>query len=75
MRHVLDVMHIEKNVAEAVLKFLFGEKDTPECRRDMEELGLRRELWLRPRANRQSFFKPPAPYVLTEAEKKYSWMR
>ena len=70
MRHVLDVMHIEKNVSEAVLKFLFGEKDTLECRRDMQELGLQRELWLRPRANRQRFFKPPAPYVLTDAEKK-----
>ena len=70
VRHVLDVMHIEKNISEAVLKFLFGEKDTPECRRDLEELGVRRELWLRPRENRQKIFKPPAPYVLTDAEKK-----
>lgn len=26
MRHVLDVMHIENNIAEFVLKFLFGKK-------------------------------------------------
>ena len=70
VRHVLDVMHIEKNIAESVLKFLFGDKDTPESRRDLEELGIRRELWLRPRANRATFSKPHAPYVLTEAEKK-----
>ena len=70
VRHVLDVMHIEKNIAESVLKFLFGEKDTPDSRRDLEELGIRRELWLRPRANRQSFVKPHAPYVFTDAEKR-----
>ena len=63
-------MHIEKNIAESVLKFLFGDKDTPESRRDLEELGIRRELWLRPRANRAAFSKPHAPYVFTEAEKK-----
>lgn len=70
VRHVLDVMHIEKNIAESVLKFLFGEKDTPESRRDLEETGQRRELWLRPRANRLRFHKPHAPYVLTDAERK-----
>ena len=70
VRHVLDVMHIEKNIAESVLKFLFGDKDTPESRRDLEAVGLRRELWLRPRANRQTHLKPPAPYVFSEAEKK-----
>lgn len=70
MRHVLDVMHVEKNIAESVLKFMFGEKDSPESRRDMEAMGLRRELWLRPRPNRNSFFKPQAPYVLSDAEKK-----
>ena len=70
VRHVLDVMHIEKNIAESVLKFLFGDKDSADSRRDMEELGIRRELWLRPRANRQTFVKPHAPYVFSEAEKK-----
>jgi hypothetical protein len=70
VRHVLDVMHIEKNIAESVMKYLFGEKDTVESRKDMEALGVRPELWLRPRANRATFVKPHAPYVLTEAEKK-----
>ena len=70
VRHVLDVMHIEKNISEAVLKFLFGDKDTAESRRDLEEMGVRRELWLKPSRNRQRFSKPHAPYVFTEAEKK-----
>ena len=70
VRHVLDVMHIEKNIAESVMKFLFGDKDTPDSRRDMEVLGIRRDLWLRPRANKQTFLKPPAPYVFTDVEKK-----
>ena len=63
-------MHIEKNVAESVLKFLFGDKDTLDSRRDLEQLGIRRELWLRPRQNRQTFVKPQAPYVFSEEEKK-----
>ena len=64
-------MHIEKNISEAVLKFLFGEKDTAESRKDMEEVGVRRELWLRPATNRQRVHKPHAPYVLTDVEKKF----
>ena len=63
-------MHVEKNIAESVLKFLFGDKDTPESRKDLEEVGVRRELWLRPRANRMRIFKPQAPYVFTDAERK-----
>lgn len=70
VRHLLDVMHVEKNIAESVLKFLFGDKDSAESRKDMEELGIRQELWLRPRANRATFVKPHAPYVFTDAEKK-----
>ena len=70
VRHVLDVMHIEKNILEAVLKFMFGDKDTPEVRKDLEELGQRRELWLKPTRNRQRFSKPHAPYVLIDAERK-----
>lgn len=68
--HVLDAMHIEKNISECVLKFLFGEKDSVESRQDLEEVGWRWELWLRPRPNRQGFYKPQAPYVFTNVERK-----
>lgn len=70
MRHVLDVMHIEKNIAKNVLKFLFGDKDTPQSRRDLQHMGVRCELWLRPRGNGQTFVKPHALYVLTDEERK-----
>ena len=61
MRHVLDVMVIEKNIAKSVLKFLFDDKGTPELRRDLQHMGVRREFWLRPRGNGQTFVKPHAP--------------
>lgn len=48
---VLDVMHIEKNIAEFVLKFLFGEKDTIDSQRDLHEITQKWELWLRHRPN------------------------
>ena len=35
VRHVLDVMHCEKNIAENILKTTFGEKDTPAVRVDL----------------------------------------
>ena len=50
---------------------MFGEKDTAECRRDLEEVGQRRRLWLRPRPNNSRFHKPPIPYVLTNAERLF----
>jgi hypothetical protein len=33
---MLDVMHIEKNVCEIMIKFIFGLKDTIKVRQDME---------------------------------------
>ena len=47
VRHVIDVMHVEKNVAETILKFMFGEKDDLACRRAMEEVNCMHDLWLR----------------------------
>lgn len=70
IRHLLDVMHTEKNISESVMKYLWGEKDTPESRRDLEDMGLRRELWLRRRGAGQTFDKPHAPYVFTDAQRK-----
>jgi hypothetical protein len=39
-------MHVEKNVNDNALKHLFGEKDTLNIRRDMEEVGIHPWLWL-----------------------------
>ena len=72
IRHLLDVMHIERNICESLLKLLFGAKDTAASRRDMEEEGIRQHLWIRrePIAGGH-YFKPPAPYVLKEEQKKF----
>ena len=71
IRHLLDVMHIERNICESLLKLIFGAKDTAASRRDMEEEGIREHLWLR-RGPLEggNYMKPPAPYVLTKEEQK-----
>ncbi|KAF5468687.1 hypothetical protein F2P56_012824 [Juglans regia] len=55
LRHNLDVMHIEKNICDNVLGTLMDiegkTKDTANSRRDLMELGLRKELHLQPSAN------------------------
>jgi hypothetical protein len=47
IRHTLDVMHIEKDVCESLIKFVFGPKDTIKVCREMEVCGVRPHLWLR----------------------------
>jgi hypothetical protein len=62
-------MHIEKNVCESVIKFIFGLKDTIKVRRDMEVCGIREHLWLKRDPQRPGkIFKPVAPYVLRPEE-------
>ena len=68
IRNTLDVMHIERNVSDNILRHLFGEKDTLETRRDMEQAGKMRSLHLvlGPSGN---YVKPKAPYTFSEREK------
>jgi hypothetical protein len=40
VRHVLDVMHCEKNIVENILKTTFGKKDTPAVRADLQARGI-----------------------------------
>jgi hypothetical protein len=40
VKHTLDVMHYEKNVCENMIKVIFGEKDTIDVHKDMEEVGI-----------------------------------
>lgn len=47
-RHILEVMHCEKNLCENILKTLFGMNDNPESRLDVEDLGIQEEIWLQP---------------------------
>ncbi len=44
-------MHCEKNICESMLKVIFGEKDFVVVEKDMEEMGILRQLWLWQLAN------------------------
>ncbi len=58
-------MHIEKNVYENMIKFIFGLKDTVKVQRDMEVCEIRKHLWLKRDPQRPGkIFKHVAPYVL-----------
>ncbi|GKA12696.1 zinc finger, PHD-type containing protein [Tanacetum coccineum] len=49
LRHNLDIMHIEKNVLEAILNTLLmndKSKDTAKARQDLQMLDIRSGLWL-----------------------------
>ena len=69
IRNTLDVMHIERNDSDNVLKHLFGGKDTLEMRRDMEQSGTMHALHLL-QTRSGNKVKPKAPYVFSEREKR-----
>ena len=69
VRHTLDVMHIEKNVAATTMGFLLGENDTIAIRKDAQEQGVMPEIHLVREANSDAYLKPHAPYVLRPHEK------
>lgn len=59
-RYMLDVMHVEQNISDNLLKHMSGEKNTLNTRRVMEEASIRPWLWLQRRG--QHFIKPaPTP--------------
>ncbi|XP_022032115.1 uncharacterized protein LOC110933189 [Helianthus annuus] len=70
--HSLDVMHIEKNVCDSLLGLLLNiprkTKDGINARRDMEAMGIRKELAPIERAN--SIYLPPACYTMSGEEKR-----
>lgn len=70
MRHNLDVMHIEKNVCDNIVGTLLNDsvksKDTTKARLDLEDLNIRKELWLKERNGK--FVKPPANFTLSKDE-------
>ncbi|XP_028087238.1 uncharacterized protein LOC114287975 [Camellia sinensis] len=50
LRHNIDVMHVEKNFSENVVGTMLGidgkNKDTDKARMDLEDMNIRKELWL-----------------------------
>ncbi|KAJ0949660.1 hypothetical protein HanRHA438_Chr01g0041051 [Helianthus annuus] len=66
LKHNLDVMHVEKNVAESLLGTLLmneKSKDTHKARQDLEKMGIRENLWLTKNNNKVN--QPHAPYSFT----------
>ncbi|XP_073120201.1 uncharacterized protein [Henckelia pumila] len=72
VRHVLDVMHIEKKVCESLLGTLLDipgkTKDGIAARLDLAEMNLRTDL--APVMGEQKFFLPAACYTPTKDEKR-----
>ncbi|XP_074325779.1 uncharacterized protein LOC141663841 isoform X3 [Apium graveolens] len=73
LRHNLDVMHIEKNVCDNIIGTLLDiegkSKDNLKARKDLQDLNIREELWLKKTANNK-FEKPHASYTFTKEECK-----
>ncbi|GJS87063.1 hypothetical protein Tco_0769699 [Tanacetum coccineum] len=72
LRHNLDIMHIEKNVLEAILNTLLmndKSKDTAKARQDLQRLGIRSGLWLGQTKNGKCL-KPQAAYSFTPEDRK-----
>ncbi|XP_073152786.1 uncharacterized protein [Henckelia pumila] len=72
VRHVLDVMHIEKNVCESLISTLLDipgkTKDGVAARLDLVEMNIRTDL--APRMGEKKTFLPAACYTLSKDEKK-----
>lgn len=71
VRHNIDVMHVEKNVSDAILSILMHNaksKDGVKARQDLEDIGIRRNLHTEVRGKKM--YLPPAAYWLSKEEKK-----
>ncbi|GKC18419.1 zinc finger, PHD-type containing protein [Tanacetum coccineum] len=72
LKHNLDIMHIEKNVLEAILNTLLmndKSKDTAKARQDLKRLGIRSGLWLG-QTKKGKCSKPQAAYSFTPQNRK-----
>ncbi|OAO89364.1 hypothetical protein AXX17_ATUG01290 [Arabidopsis thaliana] len=70
VRHNIDVMHVEKNVSDAILSILMQSaksKDGLKARKDLEDIGIRNNLHTEVRGKKT--YLPPAAYWLSKKEK------
>ena len=72
VRHILDVIHVEKIVCESIFGTLLDikgkSKDGKNSRDDLQQLGIRRSLW--PQEQGKKIFPPSAPHTLSKKEKE-----
>ncbi|XP_019236072.1 PREDICTED: uncharacterized protein LOC109216379 isoform X1 [Nicotiana attenuata] len=73
IRHNLDTMHIEKNVFDNIFWTLLNidgkGKDNLNSRLDLQEMGIRKALHPKKRANGK-YYLPPACFTLSNAQKE-----
>ena len=71
VRHCIDVMHVEKNVCDSVIRTLLNiqgkMKDGLNMRQDLAEMGI--QVQLHPRSNGKKIYLPPACHTLSRKEK------
>ena len=68
VRHILYLMHIEKNVCESIFGTLLDIKDKSKDGKkfcdELQQLGIRKSLW--PQQKGKKIFLPPAPHTLSK---------
>ncbi|XP_028107689.1 uncharacterized protein LOC114306623 [Camellia sinensis] len=73
LRHNIDVMHVDKNFSENAFGTMLGidgkNKDTDKARMDLEDMNIRKELWLTTNSD-GSYVKPRASFSLTPKERE-----
>ena len=66
VRHILDLMHIEKNVCGSIfgtlLDIKYKSKDGKKYCDGLQQLGIRKSPWLEQKGKK--IFLPPAPHTL-----------
>ncbi|XP_026399574.1 uncharacterized protein LOC113295449 [Papaver somniferum] len=70
--HIIDVMHTEKNIMEHLLNTMMGNnksKDSPAARQDMEDMGIRKKLWLKEDAETGRTTMEKGSFEMTKKEK------
>ena len=70
MRHTLDVIHMEKNVASTLMDFILGKSERVVVTQDLYAEGIMHHLHLVRKGQSNNYSKPHAPYVLTRQERR-----
>ncbi|XP_021819878.1 uncharacterized protein LOC110761654 [Prunus avium] len=76
LRHNLDVMDVEKNICESIIGTLLlmkgKSKDGIKSRKDLENMGIRKDL--HPKKTGKRFYLSAAPHTLSKKEKEtFCW--
>ena len=67
IRHTVDFMDTKKNIAFAIIETLFGAYYTVSSHLDIQELNIRRNIWVEKRGD-EKYRKPIAPHVWTKEQ-------